>query len=197
VSVFFTADLHLNHAGIMRHCTRPYRTVGEMNAALVELWNGAVTRESDVVWFLGDFGYHAPAGEDLGVLFWKLRGKKHLVVGNHDVKNPQVMRLPWERVEHLVELKDHGRRATLCHYPLESWPGSHHGSLMLHGHCHGTLRHVIPHRFDVGVDVRQQPVEWDRLVEEAAAQVFVPVDHHGEKDWCTCNPRHECEGHRA
>ncbi len=182
MSVYFTADTHFNHEGILRHTTRPYSSARMMNDALVALWNGAVTRESDDVWFLGDFGYHAQGGEDLGVLFWRLRGRKHLVVGNHDVKNPQVMRLPWESVDYLKDLKVAGRRVSLCHYPLESWPGSHHGSLMLHGHCHGTLRHVIPHRFDVGLDVFQQPVAWEHLATLAATQTFVPGDHHGARD---------------
>lgn len=181
--LYLWADLHLNHGGILRHCPRPWHTAKQMNAALIELWNGVVLNESDEVWFLGDFGMHAPSNpdtDDLGVLFWKLRGRKHLIVGNHDVKNPQTLRLPWESIDVLTELKRDGRRAVLCHYPLESWPGMHHGAAHFHGHCHGSLARKAPKRFDVGVDVfRSGPVSWDALWEMANRETFSPVDHHG------------------
>ena len=186
MSVYFWGDPHFNHEGILRHVGRPWATtVAAMNAGLVALWNGQVTRESDDVWVLGDFGFHAPTKEgttDLGELFWKLRGKKHLIVGNHDIKNQQVMRLPWETVTPLHELKIGGQRATLCHYPLETWPASWRGSMMLHGHCHGSLRRKVAKRFDVGVDTdigQNGPILWDTLVEMAAKETFVPVDGHG------------------
>lgn len=181
---YFWADTHFNHAGIIRHAGRGFLSVQEMNESLVARWNAQVRSERDEVWLLGDFGFHAPSSpetEDLGVLFWRLRGRKSLVVGNHDAKNTQVLRLPWERVETLVELKTNGRRAVLCHYPLESWPGAHHGALHFHGHCHGTLGRQIPHRFDVGADVRKLgPVSWEDLAAEAAGQTFRAQDHHGE-----------------
>lgn len=36
----------------------------------------------------------------------------------------------------LKEIKDEGRRVTLCHYPLMTWPGSRHGAMQLFGHVH-------------------------------------------------------------
>ena len=177
--IFFLGDTHFNHEAIIRHAGRRYASVAEMNASLMTTWNSVVTSERDEVWHLGDFGFHAQGAEDLAAIWWRLRGRKSLVVGNHDVKNPQVLRLPWERVETLFELKTDGRRVVLCHYPLESWPGMHYGAVHLHGHCHGTLAHQIPHRFDVGVDVVGAPVSLDAVVERAAAQRFVPQDHHG------------------
>ena len=44
----------------------------------------------------------------------------------------------------------------LCHYPLLDWSGKRQGSIMLHGHCHGTMdefnANSIDLRFDVGID---------------------------------------------
>ncbi len=182
--IYLWADTHFNHEGILHHTKRPWATVEGMNYALVQRWNARVKNESDDVWFLGDFGFHAPTKpgtDDLGELFWRLRGRKHLVVGNHDEKNQQVLRLPWESVERLVMVKHQGTRAVLCHYPLESWNGMHYGTLHFHGHCHGTLRRLVPHRFDVGVEsFPDGPIEWDYLVATARCQEFKPVDHHGE-----------------
>lgn len=50
--------------------------------------------------------------------------------------------------------------------------------LHAHGHCHGSLRRVIAHRFDVGADVHQWPVSFDYLFGAAEGQMFNPVDHH-------------------
>ena len=52
--LFFTSDLHLGHANIIRYCDRPFANVGEMDAELIRRWNETVGEE-DVVYFLGDF----------------------------------------------------------------------------------------------------------------------------------------------
>ena len=45
---------------------------------------------------------------------------------------------------------------TLCHYPMVTRNNKPHGSIMLHGHCHGKLdehnRLSNDLRFDVGID---------------------------------------------
>jgi len=174
---------HFNHQGILSYTSRPFKHIVEMNAWLTDTWNSKVTKEGDNVWLLGDFGFHHSEGEDLFQLFWRLRGRKHLIVGNHDEKNPQVLRLPWEKVERLYTFKENKRRAELCHYPLETWKGSHQGSLMLHGHSHGTLKRKLKGRWDVGVDTevgREGPVEFERLLELTAGEKFVPTDAHGD-----------------
>lgn len=177
---YFWSDTHFNHAGIIRYCTRPYASVQQMNGALIERWNYAVQKDSDTVWLLGDFAFTHPSGMDIAEIFSRLRGRKCLLVGNHDERNPAVMKLPWERVERLFTFKEAGGRAELCHYPLETWKAAHHGALMLHGHSHGTLKRQIPHRFDMGADVRMAPVSWERIMAEAATQTFEPADHHGD-----------------
>lgn len=151
-----------------------------MNRALIDKWN-QVVGPKDEVWFLGDFGFH-PAGVDSDELPWifaALHGRKHLVVGNHDAKNKQVLRLAWGELEDLKDIKVAKQRITLCHYPLTTWPASHYGSIQLHGHCHGTLQDKRPKRFDVGVDVEPFPISLEQVVERAAAEPFVPIDAHG------------------
>lgn len=180
-SVFFWADTHFNHRGILHYTSRPYSDIYQMNEDLIARWNAVVLQERDVVYLLGDFAFVHRDAEDLGEIFWKLRGKKHLIVGNHDEKNPQVLRLPWESIQHLATFKQGGQRAELCHYPLETWRASWRGALMLHGHCHGTLKRKLPKRFDVGCDVEPFPVSWETLVERAATETFLPVDGHGEE----------------
>lgn len=177
--IYFWSDTHFNHRGILKHTTRPFGDIREMNAWMVDVWNSAVRQERDTVFHLGDFGFSTADGEDLGEIFWRLRGKKHLIVGNHDEKNPQVLRLPWESISPLKTFKLEGVRAELCHYPLETWKGAWRGTLMLHGHCHGTLKRKVPKRFDVGVDTElgaAGPIPLSELVARAAREAFVPQD---------------------
>lgn len=177
--IYFWSDTHFNHAGIIRYCTRPFDSVADMNDCLVETWNSAV-RGNATIYLLGDFAMATKDGDDIATLFRSLNGHKHLVVGNHDEKNPAVLRLPWESISSLRTIKENGMRAEVCHYPLATWKGAHKGALMLHGHSHGTLKQAAAHRFDVGVDVRPSPVSFEQLWAEAAAQSFVAVDHHGD-----------------
>jgi calcineurin-like phosphoesterase family protein len=171
-----------------------------MNRWLIQRWNEVVERESDIVWVLGDFGFpesRGPdAGEDLEVIFHKLRGIKNIVVGNHDEKNKtKVLRLPWENARkavdggtflpHVVTFRDHERRVELCHYPMTTWKNAHKGALMFHGHSHNSLREKLNHRFDVGVDTPMAagaPIPFDLLWETAQKQVFKAVDHHAQKE---------------
>jgi calcineurin-like phosphoesterase family protein len=50
--IYFTADLHLGHANIIRHCDRPFANAAEMDDALIANWNRRV-RSSDSVYILG------------------------------------------------------------------------------------------------------------------------------------------------
>jgi calcineurin-like phosphoesterase family protein len=159
-----------------------------MNAGLIRLWNANV-KPSDTIYHLGDFGFPAmrveghigPSDWELYEIFKQLNGHKRLVVGNHDMKNRQVLKLPWESMDQLLVVKENGVRAVLCHYPLETWASAHRGYLMLHGHSHGSLKRVIPHRFDVGVDVfKSGPIALKDLAITASEQGYEPQDHHGE-----------------
>lgn len=173
---------HFNHRGILKHCpdTRQFPDVQAMNEAIISRWN-AVVRPQDTIYHLGDFGFSHSKLEPLEAIYARLNGHKHLIVGNHDEQNRGTLKLPWESISKLLTLKDNGARAELCHYPLETWKKSHRGALMLHGHCHGTLKRVMAHRFDVGFDVYPTgPVSFGIFVLAAASQVWEPADHHGD-----------------
>ena len=81
---FFIADPHFGHKAIIAYENRPFSTVEEMDQALIANWNGVVGK-NDKVYLLGDFSFH-PA-ELTAAIAKKLRGLKHLVIGNHDVKS--------------------------------------------------------------------------------------------------------------
>ena len=132
---YFTSDLHLGHRNIIRLCNRPFATIEEMDETLIRNWNAKVTN-GDTVYILGDllFRNEKPAEEYLK----QLKGKKHLIIGNHDrdwVKKCNLKDF-FESVNNLHFISDGKRQMTLCHYPMMSWPHMTR-CYMVFGHIHG------------------------------------------------------------
>ncbi len=148
MAVFFTADTHFGHSGIIKHGKRPFPSVEAMDAAIVERWNARVTDE-DRVYHLGDFCFKGSALAQR--CLDRLAGEIVFIRGNHDTENTAQLER-WAACHDLHEINLEGRKIVLCHYPLLEWPGAFRGALHLHGHTHGR---VPPHkkRCDVGVDV--------------------------------------------
>lgn len=51
--IYYTADLHLGHANVLRHDGRPFASVEEMDQDLMENWNRRVT-DRDRIYIGGD-----------------------------------------------------------------------------------------------------------------------------------------------
>lgn len=153
----YVADLHFGHASIIRNCNRPFASVEEMDREIVRRWNDAVKSDDDITYVLGDYGRPGEDVLDFRRLFHSLRGRKVLVVGNHDQRNdgrlhPELAALPWYLPPRdILEVRDQAKRVILSHYAMRTWPASHHGSVHFYGHSHGRLP---GHGFsrDVGVD---------------------------------------------
>lgn len=176
---FFIADTHFGHAGIIRLSKRPFRSVAEMDAAMISRWN-AVVSKTDRVFHLGDFCFK---GSKLATaVLGELNGHIVLIRGNHDTENTAKLDR-WEQVADLLEVTVEGEKLCLCHYPLLEWPGAFRGALHLHGHTHGAVP-MNRRRADVGVDVWDyKPVRLDEILarmETAAA--YHPADFYTATD---------------
>lgn len=126
MTIFFTSDTHFGHLNIIKYCERPFSGVLEMDRELVERWNTAV-RPEDIVYHLGDFA----------MINWRrykqrLNGTIFLVPGDHDGRCFGDWLLP---PIHTITYRK--QVIVLCHYPMISWPKSHYGTWLLHGHSHG------------------------------------------------------------
>ena len=164
-TVWFVADTHFGHEASIHHSGRPFADAAEMDAMLIEAWNTTV-RGNDTVYHLGDFAMKS-SPERCAEVFAKLKGKKHLIVGNHDAK--RVTSLPWESVSERLTVHVEGRRIVLDHYPARAWNGSFRGALHLHGHTHTALP-GSRQSCDVGVDAWQyRPVGLGAILERLAA----------------------------
>lgn len=152
MAIWFTADHHFGHANIIKHCSRPFADVHEMNTELARRWNERVATQ-DTVYHVGDFAFR-----DHDRYLPNLNGVKHLIIGNHDPKRskiPVVTESPWQdgwsSVNDMLQVSVDGTPITLCHYAMRVWNRSHHGALHLYGHSHGTLP-GNSQSLDVGVD---------------------------------------------
>lgn len=166
---FFTSDLHYGHANIIKYCDRPFESLTDMNAAIINNWNSVVKPE-DTVYILGDVSFATP--KETEEFLHKLNGEIHLILGNHDTKKyiPMYMNT-FTSVSNLLEIKlkepqsRENLRFTLCHYPMTAWNRSHHGTMHLYGHVHGT--YDAPNlSMDVGIDTHPEfrPYSLDEIL---------------------------------
>lgn len=149
MTIFFTSDTHFGDARRIRVDKRPFKSIGEHDAALIARWNAVVGPE-DEVYHLGDFTLAKDDGT-VSALLDALHGRKHLIIGNND--SPAVSaNKGWTSVAHYAEITLDGRLLILCHYPFRTWHNGGKGAIDIHGHSHGKLKE-LPRQYDVGVDV--------------------------------------------
>jgi calcineurin-like phosphoesterase family protein len=146
-NIFFTADLHLGHKNIIEYCNRPFENIEEMNNQIIFNWNKTISN-NDEVYVLGDF---CLTNNKIQAQYWfdSLKGKKHLILGNHDKMSREIK--GWESISYYKELEIDDKEIILSHYAFRVWNKSHYGSYHLYGHSHGTLL-GIGKSMDVGAD---------------------------------------------
>ena len=151
--IYFTADMHFGHRGIITMQNRPFETVEEMDHMLLQNYN-AVVRKDDTVYILGDICHHMKI-EQADELIKKLNGRKYLIKGNHDKNYDSRL---FTDILDFMTISVNGQYYTLMHYPMLSWPKKSSGSIQLHGHIHARMdynegnRAEGIRRYDVGVD---------------------------------------------
>lgn len=172
--IYFTSDLHFDHARAIKLCLRPFTTVEEMNQALIDNWNKTVTSK-DEVYILGDITLSHNAEKAQNYLL-QLNGIKHLVKGNHDQFVNSIHFKPniFASIQDYKEFKYNGNYFVLMHYPILDWNHMHsQNSFMLHGHMHNPPQYNINNiknnirRYDVGVDANNfTPISIEEIVKK-------------------------------
>ena len=157
--IFLTSDQHFYHRNANRLCGRPWSTVEEMNAALLENIN-SVVGENDILYHLGDFAFGKKAN------FWEymdmVKCKNiHFCLGNHDHKtdirgaNEERKRLL--SVTKRIDTSFYHKRTnqvysmTMTHHPLLDGSMSE-SRIYCHGHQHRHNPVVRKNQFDIGCD---------------------------------------------
>ena len=78
---FLIADTHFFHNAILKYENRPFNSVEDMNARLIQNWNAIVSKD-DKVFHLGDVSFGSK--EATKAVISQLNGRKILILGNHD-----------------------------------------------------------------------------------------------------------------
>lgn len=184
-TTYFTSDLHLGHKNIVSYCNRPFNSVEEMDKAILSRWQKTVTRDDDIVWVLGDISIDGSFKHALD-LMRTLRGRKRLIMGNHDrcfighsewTRHMKYYQVVFELVLPSAVTKVGGTKVLLSHFPYsgdsrgedryDQYRLPDLGMPLLHGHTHSTeVKSQHPRQIHVGVD------SWD----------FRPVASHVLED---------------
>lgn len=128
---FYIGDLHFGDEQVLWLDNRPFRSIQEMDDALIRNWRSAVGPD-DTVYVLGDmFRENMPARERDAVMA-QLPGTKILIYGNHDGAWTE----GFESGHHIRTVQDRYRKVVLCHYPLIAYPGFYDGAVHLYAHVH-------------------------------------------------------------
>lgn len=156
---WFTADLHLGHAGIL-NMNLPLRSrfisAEEMDKEIIDKINERVAPH-DLLYILGDFAFSGDV-EYVRHCFYAMNGRKVLITGNHDLDKKgrlakTIRDLPWDiPPTAAMETHDSDQRIWLSHYAHRVWPASHYGSYHFYGHSHNALPGIGRSR-DIGIDV--------------------------------------------
>ena len=134
---YYISDLHIGC--INKHDNRTI----EDDERLVKNWNERVCN-NDNVYILGDIARLGSNkdNEYACSIISRLKGVRHLIVGNHDVKGLKDNRIAqlFTEVYDYKEITDNyngmNNNLILCHYPILFWNNQHKGWIHLYGHVH-------------------------------------------------------------
>ena len=175
--IFFTSDLHMGHDREFVWKVRGYDSVQAMNLAQVQKWNETIEDDDDI-YVLGDL----MLGDSNNIEFIKqLKGRIHIVLGNHDTANREKM---YRELTNMIEVAEVGIRLQykkhhfiLTHYPMLTGNLEKEilkqMSLNLYGHTHqlSNFYNDMPFLYHVGVDSHNgYPVLLDDIIEEMYAK---------------------------
>ena len=194
MNVWFTSDTHYNHTNICRGVsnwedkkgTRDFDTLEEMNDAIVNNIN-AVVKEDDILYHLGDWSFGG--FNSIKEFRDRINCKNiHLILGNHDhhiARNKNDIAKIFSSVAHYREKKIDGITFIMSHYPMMIWNYHYQGSVMLFGHCHGSLHEKYLYNrktMDIGIDTHPEfrPYSLDEIKTIMDKRIIDLIDHHDE-----------------
>lgn len=199
--IFFTSDLHIGHANVIKFDNRPFRDLNHMHTVLANNYNSTVP-ENGICYFLGDAGMCK--AEELSQYLKRLnKSTKVLILGNHDRNTHSMYSQGFDVVMNAAVFYIGDKRISMSHCPLpgifreevegmkgakegENWHGEHKNQMFtsqdltvdfhLHGHIHS----------DGKVKLRSTDRQYDVGVR---ANGYKPVSISQIESWITLNKK--------
>lgn len=170
--IWFISDTHFGHTNILsfRSVTngeliRPgFRDVKHMDEEMIERWN-SVVKDNDKVYHLGDVAF----GERvLDRVMPRLKGRKRLLLGNHDKLDVRAYRRYFQKIRSVqLFIGDKENLGFICsHYPMHMDELTFLGRNLLnvHGHIHERTLND-PFYFNISVErINYTPIHYDELM---------------------------------
>jgi calcineurin-like phosphoesterase family protein len=136
--IWIVSDTHFGHANILKfkdkddNLIRPnFSSVEEMDEHMIDSWN-SVVKDGDIVYHLGDVYFG-----DLGQCLNRCRGRKRLILGNHDDgKDPELQR-SFGKIMMWRMFPEFG--LVLTHVPVHESSLGIKAHKNVHGHLHQNL----------------------------------------------------------
>ncbi|MGD9901731.1 MAG: metallophosphoesterase [Spirochaetales bacterium] len=165
--IYYISDLHFGHFNIIKFCNRPFKNLEEMNETLIKNWNEKVNN-NDTVYIVGDLFFRNAENPEL--ILNRLKGKKHLIVGNHDsswIKKVDLNKY-FESINNMLVFSNGKCKITLCHYPMMSFDGEY----QVYGHIHNNkndtywqLLKTMKNSLNASIEINNyEPVTFDELL---------------------------------
>lgn len=133
--IYYISDTHFRDQVIFDKCKRPYKSIDEMESIVLNNWNNKV-KDEDIVYVLGDIA----KDDDITSIqiFNKLKGHKHLIIGNHDhlILEDIMKSNIFESIKFINLIMDNNRKVCICHYPLMDWMEFNREGILVYGHIH-------------------------------------------------------------
>jgi calcineurin-like phosphoesterase family protein len=162
---WFTSDWHLGHENIIRYSNRPFKTVEEMDWAIINNHNKKVDHD-DIVYFLGDFTMRK-------LNFQKyieyVNGKIIFILGNHDMSFKNAIKNHYKIIEvhDRLTITIDEQIITLCHYPPNKDEILGENEWYLYGHKHSdTNKRILGKKMNVNLELHDyKPLSFDNIKE--------------------------------
>jgi len=133
-NIFIVSDTHFGHSNILKFTgsdgalIRPqFSNVEDMDEQMVDRWN-SVVRDQDIIYHLGDVYF-----EHGHKVLKRLRGRKRLILGNHDNGKASYLQNSFEKILMWRVFKEFS--CVLTHVPVHE-SALHKVQYNLHGHIH-------------------------------------------------------------
>lgn len=171
-NIFIVSDTHFGHSNILKftgndgNLIRPrFSSVEEMDEHMVDRWNSTV-RDGDIVYHLGDVYF-----EKGHQVLKRLRGRKRLILGNHDNGKASYLQCSFEKI--LMWRMFPEFNCVLTHVPIHE-SGMFKVQYNLHGHIHQN-KSPTPRHINCSVEVQD-------YTPKSIEELVPPKDAYWEKE---------------
>lgn len=147
-NIYYWSDLHINHDNVIKYSNRPFNDKDEMFNFFINEYN-KIIKDDDIVIFGGDIVFNQ--NKDILKRLNEFKGKKYLILGNHDIDKKTLEYKKYQCFEDLMlchsfiyEYNHKIIEVIITHYPIDE-DFLPENTINIHGHTHQYLiseRHI-------------------------------------------------------